>query len=94
MLLAPDIFIGKYLSIDWNDPLKLHKSEQAEQSVLRGVRVKKKIKALQFQLRKMLELHERSQTSKENSKSKPSIGKVIRRRKGEPDKWISYRLNR
>ena len=57
------------------------------------VRVKKKIKALEFQLRKMLELHERSQTTKENSKSKSSIGNVIRRRKGEPDKWISCKLN-
>jgi hypothetical protein len=54
--------------------------------------VKKKIKELEFQLRKMLELHEQSQTTKEKSKS--NIGNVIRRRKGEPDKWISCKLNR
>jgi len=54
--------------------------------------VKKKIKKLEFQLRKMLELNEQSQTTKEKSKS--NIGNVIRRRKGEPDKWISCKLNR
>jgi hypothetical protein len=30
----------KYVPIDfvnWNDPLKLHKSEQSDQSVLRGI---------------------------------------------------------
>jgi len=78
----------------WNDPLKLHKSEQAEQSVLRGVRVKKKSKELEFQLRKMLEFKEKSQTTKKKSKSKSNIGNVIRRRKGEPDKWISCKLER
>jgi len=54
--------------------------------------VKKKIEKLEFQLRKMLELNEQSQTTKEKSKS--NIGNVIRRRKGEPDKWISCKLNR
>jgi hypothetical protein len=54
--------------------------------------VKKKIKELEFQLRKMLELNEQSQTTKEKAKS--NIGNVIRRRKGEPDKWISCKLNR
>jgi len=54
--------------------------------------VKKKIKELEFQLRKMLELNEQSQTTKEKTKS--NIGNVIRRRKGEPDKWISCKLNR
>ena len=52
----------------------------------------KKIKELEFQLRKMLELNEQSHTTKEKSKS--NIGNVIRRRKGEPDKWISRKLNR
>jgi len=54
--------------------------------------VKKKIKELEFQLRKMLEINKQSQTTKEKSKS--NIGNVIRRRKGEPDKWISCKLNR
>jgi hypothetical protein len=54
--------------------------------------VKKKNKELEFQLRKMLELNKQSQTTKEKSKS--NIGNVIRRRKGEPDKWISCKLNR
>jgi hypothetical protein len=53
--------------------------------------MKEKIKELEFQLRKMLELNEQSQTTKEKSKSKSKsdFGNVIRRRKGEPDKWIS-----
>ena len=30
--------VGKpFVKVNWNDPLKLHKSEQADQSVLRGV---------------------------------------------------------
>jgi len=57
------------------------------------VRVKGKFKELEFRLREMLELSEKSQTTKENSKSKSNIGNVIRRRKGEPDKWISCKLN-
>jgi len=55
--------------------------------------VKEKFKKLEFQLRKMLELSDKSQTTKKNSKSKSNIGNVIRRRKGEPDKWISCKLN-
>lgn len=51
--------------------------------------MKERFKELEFRLRKMLELNEQSQTTKENSKSKSNIDKVIRRRKGEPDKWIS-----
>jgi len=54
--------------------------------------VKKKIKELEFRLRKMLELNEQLQTTKEKSKSKSNIGNVIRRRKGEPDKWFSFKL--
>jgi hypothetical protein len=53
--------------------------------------VKEKFKKLEFQLQKMLELNEQSQTTNEESKS--NIGNVIRRRKGEPDKWISCKLN-
>ncbi|MGB2927853.1 MAG: hypothetical protein WBB70_02975 [Desulfobacterales bacterium] len=56
--------------------------------------MKEKIKELEFQLRKMLELNKQSQTTKEKSKSKSNIGNVIRRRKGEPDKWIPCKLNR
>ena len=52
----------------------------------------KKRKDLEIKLQKMLELNEQSQTTKEKSKS--NIDNVIRRRKGEPDKWISYKLNR
>jgi hypothetical protein len=54
--------------------------------------VKEKVKELEVKLRKMLELKEQSQTTKEKSKS--NIGNVIRRRKGEPDKWVSCKLNR
>lgn len=56
--------------------------------------MKKKIKELEFRLRKMLELNEQLQTTKEKSKSKSNIGNVIRRRKGEPDKWISFKLKK
>jgi hypothetical protein len=54
--------------------------------------VKKKIKELEFRLRKMFELNEQLQTTKKKSKSESNIGNVIRRRKGEPDKWISFKL--
>jgi hypothetical protein len=56
--------------------------------------VKEKIKELEFQLRKMLELSEQSQTIKEKSKSKSNIDNVIRRRKGEPDKRIPQKSNK
>jgi len=56
--------------------------------------VKEKIKELEFQLRKMLELNEQSQTIKEKSKSKSNIDNVIRRRKGEPDKRIPQKSNK
>jgi len=56
--------------------------------------MKEKIKELEFQLREMLELNEQSQTTKEKSKFKSNIGNVVRRRKGEPDKLISCKLNR
>jgi len=52
--------------------------------------MKKKIKEIEFRLRKMLELNDQLQTTKEKSKS--NIGNVIRRRKGEPDKWILFKL--
>ena len=56
--------------------------------------MKEKIKELEFQLRKMLELNEQSQTTKEKSKSKSNIDNVIRRRKGEPDKRIPQKSNK
>jgi hypothetical protein len=56
--------------------------------------VKEKIKELEFQLRKMLELNEQSQTTKEKSKSKSNIDNVIRRRKGEPNKRIPQKSNK
>ena len=54
--------------------------------------MKEKVKELEVKLRKILELNEQSQTNKDILKS--NIGNVIRRRKGEPDKWIPYKLNR
>jgi len=59
-----------------------------------GVRVKRKIKALELKLQKMLEISEKLRTTKEESKSKSIMGDVIRRRKGEPDKWISLKLKK
>jgi len=56
--------------------------------------VKEKIKALELQLKKMLAINEQSRISKTISQSKSNIGNVIRRRKGEPDKWISRKLNK
>jgi hypothetical protein len=53
--------------------------------------VKEKFKKLEFQLRKMLKLNDQSQIR--NDQSKSNIGNIIRRRKGEPDKWISCKLN-
>jgi hypothetical protein len=53
--------------------------------------VKRKIKALELKLQKMLEISEKLRTTKEESKSKSIMGDVIRRRKGEPDKWISFK---
>jgi hypothetical protein len=35
-LAGSDRVYEYYMSSGWNDPLKLHKSEQADQSVLRG----------------------------------------------------------
>ena len=53
---------------------------------IREVRVKKKINELEIKLRKNVELNE-------ESKAKPDIVDVIRRRKGKPDKRISRKLN-
>ena len=54
--------------------------------------MKKQIKELELRLRKMFELNEQLQATKKKSKSKSNIGNVIRRRKGEPEKWISSKL--
>jgi len=56
--------------------------------------VEKKKKALEILLRKNIELYEKSRARKEKSKARSGIGNVIRRRKGDPDKRISFELNR
>ena len=56
--------------------------------------MKRKIKALELKLQKMLEISEKLRTTKEESRSKSIMGDVIRRRKGEPDKWISFKFKK
>jgi hypothetical protein len=56
--------------------------------------VENKKKALEILLRKNIELYEKSQARKEKSKARSGTGNVIRRRKGDPDKWIAFELNR
>ena len=56
--------------------------------------MKKKIKKLEIKLRKNIEFNEQSQAAKKQSQPKSDIGNVIRRRKGEPDKRISRKLNK
>ena len=51
--------------------------------------MKEKMKKLEIKLRKNIELNEKSQVTKEQSKAKSDISDVIRRRKGEPDKRVS-----
>ncbi len=53
-----------------------------------------KRKELEIKLRKMFEINEKFQAKKKRWQAKSNIGNVIRRRKGEPDKWISCKLNR
>ena len=52
-----------------------------------------KRKELEIKLRKMFEINEKFQAKKKRWQAKSNIGNVIRRRKGEPDKWISCKLN-
>ncbi|MGB6010073.1 MAG: hypothetical protein WBI57_02250 [Desulfobacterales bacterium] len=56
--------------------------------------MEKKKRALEILLRKHIELYEKSRARKEKSKARSGIGNVIRRRKGDPDKRISFELNR
>ena len=53
-----------------------------------------KRKELEIKLRKMFEINEKFQAKKKRWQAKSNIGNVIRRRKDEPDKWISCKLNR
>ncbi len=53
-----------------------------------------KSKELTIKLRKMFELSEQSQTTKEQQQAKSNTSVVIRRRKGEQDKRISRKLNK
>lgn len=53
-----------------------------------------KKKALEILLRKNIELYEKYRARKEKSKARSGTGNVIRRRKGDPDKWIAFELNR
>jgi hypothetical protein len=53
--------------------------------------VETKKKALEFILRKNIELYEKSRARKEKMKASSGIGNVIRRRKGDPDKRISLK---
>ncbi len=56
--------------------------------------MKEKIKELEIKLRKNFELYEQSQIADEKPQVKPDNGEVIRRRKGEPDRLISRKLNK
>jgi nucleoid DNA-binding protein len=56
---------------------------------IREIRVKEKMKKLETNLRKNIEINEQSQATNEQSQAKSDISNVIRRRKGEPDKRVS-----
>lgn len=47
-----------------------------------------KSKELEIKLRKMFEINEKFQANKKQWQAKPDVNNVIRRRKGEPDKFI------
>jgi len=61
---------------------------------IREVRVKEKMKKLEIKLRKNIELNEQSQATNGQSQAKSDISNIIRRRKGEPDKRVSRKLNK
>ncbi len=61
---------------------------------IREVRVEEKIMEYKMKRRKSFEINEQFQATKEKSQAKSDIGDVIRRRKGEPDKRISRKLNK
>ncbi len=52
-----------------------------------------KSKELEIKLRKMFEINEKFQAKKKRWQAKPDVDNVIRRRKGEPDKFIPQKAN-
>jgi len=59
-----------------------------------GGRVEEKIKEFKIKRRKSFEINEQFQSTKEKLHAQSDIRDVIRRRKGEPDKRISFELNK
>ena len=53
-----------------------------------------KSKELEIKLRKMFEINEQFQAKKKRWQAKPDVDNVIRRRKGEPDKFIPQKANK
>lgn len=53
-----------------------------------------KSKELEIKLRKMFEINEKFQAKKKRWQAKPNVNNVIRRRKGEPDKFIPQKANK
>jgi hypothetical protein len=53
-----------------------------------------KSKELEIKLRKMFEINEKFQANKKQWQAKPDVNNVIRRRKGEPDKFIPQKTNK
>jgi len=65
-----------------------------ERLYIRKARVEEKIKKIEVKLRKYIEINEEPQATKKQLQAKSDIGDVIRRRKGEPEKRISLKLNK
>ena len=53
-----------------------------------------KSKELEIKLRKIFEINEKFQAKKKRWHAKPDVDNVIRRRKGEPDKFIPQKANK
>ena len=53
-----------------------------------------KSKELEIKLRKMFEINEKFQAKKKRWQAKLDVDNVIRRRKGEPDKFIPQKANK
>ena len=53
-----------------------------------------KSKELEIKLRKIFEINEKFQAKKKRWQAKPDVDNVIRRRKGEPDKFIPQKSNK
>ncbi|MBW1751526.1 MAG: hypothetical protein JRJ46_00125 [Deltaproteobacteria bacterium] len=56
--------------------------------------MEEKIKEFKIKRRKSFEINEQFQSTKEKLHAQSDIRDVIRRRKGEPDKRISFELNK